>query len=202
MKQPVLPMGDAPRLRLATSSDILKLNELIELSVRSLSVGYYTELQVESALRYVFGVDTQLISDGTYYIVESSTGELIAAGGWSRRRTLYGGDQMKEVADPLLNPETDAARVRAFFVHPAAARCGLGRRLYHRCAMDAARAGFRTLELVATLPGERFYLALGFMPLERSSVTLPDGEALDVVHMSRQVPAASLSEEQQTHDLS
>jgi GNAT superfamily N-acetyltransferase len=172
-------------LRLASSSDIPALRQLIDVSVRSLSVGYYTQAQIESALRYVFGPDTQLIADQTYYVVEDGTGALVGAGGWSRRRTLYGGDQMKEGADTLLNPATDAARIRAFFVHPGAARCGLGRRLFNRCAVDAAQAGFRTLELVATLPGEPFYLALGFLSLDRSAITLPDGEILGVVRMTR-----------------
>jgi GNAT superfamily N-acetyltransferase len=180
-----LQRDDPRQLRLATVSEILALGHLIELAVRSLSVGFYTESQIESALRYVFGPDTQLILDQTYYVIEQGSGQLLAAGGWSRRRTLYGGDQMKEVADPLLNPDTDAARIRAFFVHPAAARRGLGRRLFDRCVLDAASAGFRTLELVATLPGERFYLSLGFVALERSAVTLADGQILEVVHMSR-----------------
>lgn len=176
---------DPGQIRLATYADIRALRQLIDLSVRRLSLGYYTDSQIESALRYVFGPDTQLIADQTYYVVEHGTGELRGAGGWSRRRTLYGGDQMKERADPLLNPGSDAARIRAFFVHPAAARCGLGRWLFERCLIDAAQAGFQMLELVATLPGERFYLALGFEPSERSVVTLADGEKLQVVRMTR-----------------
>jgi GNAT superfamily N-acetyltransferase len=173
------------QLRLALLRDVPRLCRLIEQSVRDLSVGYYSDAQIDSALCYVFGPDTQLIADQTYYVVETDTKDLIAAGGWSRRRTLYGGDQMKGTADPLLDPATDAARLRAFFVHPAWARKGLGRQLFARCAADAARAGFRRLELVATLPGEPLYLALGFAPLERSTVVLPDGETLPVVHMAR-----------------
>jgi GNAT superfamily N-acetyltransferase len=173
------------RLRLATSADIPELGQLIEQSVRALSVGYYTGPQIESALRYVFGPDTQLIADQTYYVAEGTAGKLIAAGGWSRRRTLYGGDQMKGTTDPPLEPTAEAARLRAFFVSPAWARRGLGRQLFERCAADAARAGFRTLELMATLPGEPLYLALGFVPLERSVVALPDGEVLPVVRMAR-----------------
>jgi GNAT superfamily N-acetyltransferase len=190
--------NDDPRqLRLATSSDIPALRQLIEVSVRSLSAGYYTGPQIESALRYVFGPDTQLIADQTYYVVEDGTGELIGAGGWSRRLTLYGGDQLKAGADPLLNPSTDAARLRAYFVHPGAARCGLGRRIFQRCVMDAAQAGFRTLELMATLPGEQFYLALGFVSLERSAVTLPDGEILEVVRMAR--PLSQMTPPEREH---
>lgn len=178
------------QLRLAELRDVPKLCRLIEQSVRALSVGYYTDAQIESALHYLFGPDTQLIADQTYYVVETDTKDLIAAGGWSRRRTLYGGDQLKRAADPLLDSATDAARLRAFFVHPAWARHGLGRQLFARCAADAARAGFQTLELVATLPGEPLYLALGFVPLERSTVSLPDGERLPVVHMARPLSAS------------
>lgn len=174
-----------PTLRLANHEDTPQLRDLIEQSVRALSVGYYSERQIESALRYVFGPDTQLIADRTYFVIESEAGELIAAGGWSRRRTLYGGDQMKEADDPLLDPATESARIRAFFVHPAWARRGLGRQLYDRCAADAASAGFRTLELMATLPGEPLYRALGFVPLEHSATTLPDGEVLPMVRMAR-----------------
>jgi GNAT superfamily N-acetyltransferase len=173
------------RLRLATSGDIPELGRLIEESVRGLSVGYYNGPQIESALRHVFGPDTQLIADQTYYVVEGQEGELIAAGGWSRRRTLYGADHMKRGEDPLLDPATEPARIRAFFVHPAWARRGLGRRLYDCCAAEAALAGFQTLELMATLPGEPLYRALGFVPVERSEVALPGGEKLPVVRMTR-----------------
>src|SRR5262245_48280759 len=175
-------------LRLATPADTPALRDLIEQSVRALSVGYYTGAQIEGALRYVFGPDTQLIADRTYYVIASEAGALVAAGGWSRRRTLYGGDQMKGAEDPLLDPAIDPARVRAFFVHPAWVRRGLGRRLFDRCAADAAGAGFRALELVATLPGEPLYLALGFVPLERTVVALPDGQELPVIRMARPLP--------------
>jgi GNAT superfamily N-acetyltransferase len=179
-----------PRPRLATSVDIPELARLIEQSVRTLSVGYYTGPQIESALlRYVFGPDAQLIADQTYYVVEGKSGDLMAAGGWSYRRTLYGGDQMNGTTGSLLDPTTEAARLRSFFVHPMWARRGMGRRLFDCCAAEAARAGFRTLELMATLPGEPFYLALGFVPLERTAVALPDGEMLPVVHMTRPLSA-------------
>jgi GNAT superfamily N-acetyltransferase len=182
------------RPRLATPEDIPWLRGLIEQSVRTLSAPYYTGPQIESALRYVFGPDTQLIADRTYYVIESEEGELVAAGGWSRRRTLYGGDQMKGAEDPLLEPTTEAARIRAFFVHPAWARHGLGRQLFDRCAEDAAMAGFRKLELMATLPGEPLYRALGFAQLERAVAPLPDGEMLPEVHMARTLSAPSRPE--------
>src|SRR5687768_2100107 len=175
-----------PHLRPATPADVSALHPLIDASVRSLSAGYYTAPQVESALRFLFGPDTQLIADGTYYVIESG-GALAAAGGWSRRHTLYGGDQAKGAEDPLLDPATDAARIRAFFVHPAWARRGLARRLFAECLTSASAAGFRRLELVATLPGEPLYAALGFAAAERYSLTLPDGVELPVVRMTRPV---------------
>jgi GNAT superfamily N-acetyltransferase len=186
---------DQRRLRLATSADVPELRRLIEHSVRTLSVGYYTGPQIESALlRYVFGPDTQLIADQTYYVVEGKTGELLASGGWGRRRTLYGAAPLNGATEPLLDPATEAARLRALFVHPAWARRGLGRQLFERCAADAARAGFRTLELMATLPGEPFYLALGFVPLERTLVAMPDGEKLPVVRMARSLAVSPTTE--------
>ena len=177
------------QLRLATLADVPRLRELIEQSVRGLSVSYYSSSQIESALRYVFGPDTQLISDRTYFIVENDSGELVAAGGWSRRKTLYGGDQRKTQADPLLDPATDAARIRAFFVHSAWSRRGLARQLFDRCAADAARAGFRKLELMATLPGVPLYCALGFVEIERVADRLPDGEVITVIRMTRPLQA-------------
>lgn len=174
--------------RLATAADVPRLRALIDASVRALSTGYYSPAQIDSALKYVFGPDTRLIEDGTYFVIASDAGELIAAGGWSRRRKVYGGDQMSAAADALLDPATDPARVRAFYVHPDWARRGLARRLFERCAQDAARAGFRALELVATLPGEPLYLALGFAPVERYDAPLPDGEVLPVVRMTRSLP--------------
>ena len=158
---------------------------LIGRSVRALSVGYYSDAQVEAALAHVFGVDTPLVRDGTYYLIESDRGEVVAAGGWSRRRTLYGGDQAKGADDPLLDPAADPARIRAFFVDPGWARQGLGRRLFDTCAAEAAAAGFRALELVATLPGEPFYRALGFAPAGRLAPALPGGVVLPVVRMTR-----------------
>ena len=174
------------RIRPARSDDIPALKELIEASVRELSEGFYTPQQAESGLRYVFGVDTQLITDGSYYVIEDDDG-FVAAGGWSRRRTLYGGDQMKGSEDPLLDPATESARIRAFFVAPRAARQGLGRRLYQQCADAAARAGFTSLELVATMPGIPLYRALGFEMGEEYSVSLPDGVDLPVARMHKRL---------------
>jgi GNAT superfamily N-acetyltransferase len=130
----------------------------------------------------VFGPDTQLIADGTYYVIEAQ-GEIVAAGGWSRRATLYGGDQLKDASDSLVDPERDAARIRAFFVHPDWTRRGLARRLYDVCASSALAAGFTELELVSTLPGEPLYRALGFAPVEERVHEMPDGVGLPVIRM-------------------
>jgi GNAT superfamily N-acetyltransferase len=173
-------------VRLATLADVAVLQKLIEQSARGLSVGYYTTSQIESSLRYVFGTDTRLIADGTYYVVEAE-GRMVACGGWSRRRTLFGGDQMKQGEDPLLDPATDAARIRAFFVDPEWARRGLGSLLIERSIEAARAAGFLRMELIATLPGEPLYRAAGFVETERFSLRLPDGVEVPVVRMSRTI---------------
>jgi GNAT superfamily N-acetyltransferase len=180
-------MSEDLPLRLARPDDVPALRVLIDRSVRGLSAGVYAGSQIESALRYVFGPDSKLIADGTYYMIDSPAGGLAAAGGWGRRRTLYGGDQTKGEDDPLLDPATEPARVRAFYVHPDWARRGLARRLFERCAADAGRAGFKVLELMATLPGVPLYLALGFTAIEETVANMPDGETLPLVRMTRPV---------------
>jgi|RhiMetdeSRZDD1v2_1073273.scaffolds.fasta_scaffold1397578_1 GNAT superfamily N-acetyltransferase len=185
------PPSDRLPLRAACTHDLPAIEALIARSARELSVGFYTEAQVASLLRHVFGADTQLIRDGTYYVVEAASDGLVAAGGWSRRRTLYGGDRMKQGDDPSLDPGREPARIRAFFVHPDWARRGLGRRLYDRCESAALAAGFRQLALVATLPGEPLYRALGFELDERFTLTLPDGIEVPVARMSRPIDLAT-----------
>jgi GNAT superfamily N-acetyltransferase len=172
------------RLRAAEPQDAAALSGLIVRSARELSAGYYTAEQAEAAIRYVFGVDSQLLADGTYFLIEEE-GRIVACGGWSRRRTLFGGDQAKHGPDPLLDPARDPARIRAFFVDPPMARRGLGRQLLGAC-IDAARsAGFHALELVSTLPGEPLYAACGFSVLERFALDLPGDVRLPVVRMRR-----------------
>jgi GNAT superfamily N-acetyltransferase len=177
------------RLRPAAPADVPAIQALIGDSVRGLSAGRYDAAQVESSLRHVFGVDTQLIADGTYYVVEAGHA-LAAAGGWSARRTLYGGDQHKSAADLRLDPATEPARIRAFFVHPGWARRGLGRLLFAACEEAARAAGFRAFELVATLPGEPLYTALGFVAREPVIVPLPDGLTLPCIHMTLEIEPA------------
>ena len=177
---------NAFQLRRARREDVGALQRLIDRSVRQLGSAWYTSGQIASALRFIFGVDTQLIDDGTYYVVQGADG-IVAAGGWSGRRTLFGGDQWKHGADAPLDPATDAGRIRAFFVDPASARRGLGRMLFDQCLTDARAAGFQRLELMATLPGEPLYRALGFEADENVSLALPDGVAVPLVRMSRAI---------------
>ena len=172
--------------RLATEDDVTALRALIDASARGLSAGFYSPEQIEAAVTHVFGVDSQLIADGTYFVIDGPDGP-VAAGGWSARRTLYGGDQMKGSADPLLDPSTEAARIRAFFVHPRWARRGLARRLYAACESAARDAGFATFELMATKPGEPFYATLGFNIIERVLVPLPGGVEVPFARMRRRI---------------
>ena len=160
------------------------MRALIPLSVRGLSRGFYSDAQIESAIRHIFGPDTQLIADRTYFVA-AVRGVLVGCGGWGRRRTLFGGDQMKTAEDPLLDPKAEPARVRAFFVHPDWARRGIGGAILEACANAARDAGFRRVELVATLPGEPLYRMFGFDVLERFEAAMPDGLTLSVVRMIR-----------------
>lgn len=159
-------------LRTAQRTDIPALQDLISRSGRVLSVGYYSPSQADAITRYVFGVDTQLIDDQTYFVVDHD-GRIVACGGWSKRRTLFGGDQTKHGPDPLLDPTSEAARIRAFFVEPSMARRGLGRQLMTACILAAKQAGFVSLELASTMPGEPLYTASGFTVLERFELDLP-----------------------------
>ena len=165
-------------VRLATPADIPALTALIDASVRGLQAGDYTPAQIDRALRAVYGVDTQLIADGTYFVVEMAGGTIAGCGGWSKRKTLYGGDAFNAREDSLLDPRCDAARIRAFFVHPDWARRGIGATILEACESAAIAAGFQRLEMGATLTGVPFYLAKGYRAVEDLAVPLPDGEAL------------------------
>jgi GNAT superfamily N-acetyltransferase len=184
------------RIRLAETRDIPLLRELIEASVRGLQAGDYSAAQLESALRTVYGVDTQLISDGTYFAAEATefSGEepadaplLVGCGGWSRRKTLFGGDQFSQREDSLLDPAVDAAKIRAFFVHPAWARRGIGGMILEACETAAWAAGFRRLEMGATLTGVPFYRAKGYVELEAVEAPMENGLTLPIVRMGRRV---------------
>ena len=174
-------------LRNATADDIPTLRELIEHSVRELQAGWYTPEQIEAAVRSVFGVDRQLIDDGTYYVAEMG-GQIAGCGGWSKRGTLYGSshyDQSRN--DVLLDPEKDAARIRAFFTHPKFARKGVGRALLEHCEEAARTDGFRRMEMAATLPGVPLYAAHGYVALDTIDVPLPEGQSIQVRRMAKQL---------------
>ncbi len=173
-------------IRLATPEDVPALRELITVSARELSRGFYSSEETESAIRHVFGPDSRLIADGTYFVAEED-GALAGCGGWSRRRTLYGGDQTKSGDEPLLDPKTEAAKVRAFFVHPDFARRGVGSRILEACLSAARASGFRRVELAATLPGVPFYAARGFVARERLEAPMPGGRGLPIVRMDRDI---------------
>jgi GNAT superfamily N-acetyltransferase len=179
-----------PILRTATSADLDGIRELIAASVRGLQ-HEYSEGQREQALASVFTPDTQLIADGTYYILEAPDGALMACGGWSWRKTLYGGDHHHASRDDArLNAETDAAKIRAFFVHPQWARRGLGTRLLEACERAAWDAGFRRCEMGATLSGVPLYERHGYRRVGEILVDLPGGERLPVVRMEKMLASA------------
>src|SRR5262249_48335788 len=150
--------------RRATFADTPALERLIAESARGLASDDYSAAQIEAALGTAWGVDSELIADGTYFVVEAGgeKAEIVGCGGWSKRATLFGGDGQAGRRSDLLDPARDAARIRAFFVHPRWARRGIGRALIERCESEARAHGFRSFELMATLPGERLYRALGY----------------------------------------
>ena len=181
-------------LRLATEEDVPALHGLVEASVRGLQAGDYTHGQIEGALGTVLGLDTQLIRDGTYFVAEVSDEpdaldqkavpkRLAGCGGWSKRRTLFGADRGPGREPELLDPATDAAKVRAIFVHPEFARRGLGSLILARVEAEAAAAGFTRYEMGSTLTGVPLYRLKGYVEVERIGVPLWNGEALSVVKM-------------------
>ncbi len=173
-------------IRTANTSDTPAIAALIDASVRRLSEGYYSAEEIERALVRVFGVDSQLIADGTYFVAEED-GVLVGCGGWGRRATLYGGDQA-ERNDAELDPATDAAKIRAFYVAPSHARKGIARRLLDVCEAAARAHGFRRAELAATLPGVPLYAAMGYAGDEEVASDLGDGYALRCIRMEKALP--------------
>jgi GNAT superfamily N-acetyltransferase len=171
-------------LRKASLEDRPALEELIAESARGLSRGHYTDAQVEAALGSAFGVDSELIRDGTYFVAEAE-GEIVGCGGWSRRATLFGSDAQPGRRSDLLDPSRDSARIRAFFVHPDRARRGIGRAILERCEAEARAHGFRSAELLATLPGHDFYRSLGYAGDERVEYPLPGGISIAFIPMRK-----------------
>ena len=199
------------KLRKAVPEDIPQLSALIDASVRGLQAQDYSPQQIELALKHVYGVDSQLIADGTYFVVDCGGPEaegveqagradsehriIIGCGGWSRRKTLCGGDVYAHREDQtLLDPACDAAKIRAFFVHPDWARRGIGSMVLRACEQAAVSEGFTRLEMGATLTGAALYTAHGYAATGQIAVPLPDGRTLPVIRMEktmgcRQTPA-------------
>ena len=191
-------------VRVATLDDVPVLREVIEASVRGLQAQDYTARQIEMALKGVYGVDTRLIADGTYFAAETvnaasprlnsedalngrRAGIIVACGGWSKRKTLFGGDQWGGRQDDLLDPARAAAKIRAFFVRPEWARRGIGTMILEACEAAAKAAAFKCLEMGATLSGVPFYAAKGYAALENVGVPLGDGESLPIVRMAKAI---------------
>jgi N-acetylglutamate synthase-like GNAT family acetyltransferase len=183
------------QIRKAVAADIPKLRALIDSSVRGLQADDYSPKQIEGALKNIFGVDSQLIADETYFIAEakvetkSERAETIAVGcgGWSKRKTLFGGDQWASRTDSLLDPRTDAAKIRSFFVHPEWPRRGIGSAILETCEAAAKSAGFTRAEMGATLTGVKLFQVRGYVPLESIEIPLENGAMLPVVRMTKQL---------------
>jgi len=179
---------DAAQLRfhLATPADIPRIPPLIEASVRGLGPQAYSDSQIEQALGTWLGLDTQLVLDGTYFLAEvPESASLAACGGWSRRKTPFGADHRPGRDDALLDPGIDAAKIRAFFVHPAWARRGIGSRILELCEQAARAEGFSRAEMGATLTGVPFYRRHGYAEIETMDLPLANGEVLPIVKMAK-----------------
>jgi GNAT superfamily N-acetyltransferase len=176
-------------IRIATPADRETIQQLIAISARELSRGYYSEEQVSAALKSVYGVDSMLIEDGTYFVAEVEC-IIVGCGGWGKRKTLFGGDQFSSRDAALVDPPFEAAKIRAFFIHPNFARQGIGRAILDLCEAEAARQGFISLELMSTLPAVEFYRACGYVatdPIFYEAVGVP----LKFVPMKKALPASS-----------
>jgi GNAT superfamily N-acetyltransferase len=175
--------------RLAVPDDIPALTVLVDAAIAVLQRGFLDNTQIESS-RAIMGIDTQLIEDGTYFVVESG-GEIAGCGGWSRRATLYGGNQTPGRDSTLLDPAFDPARVRAMYTSPAHARRGVGRLILSLCEAAAASEGFTRLELMSTLSGEPLYTAYGFRPVERFD-DATGGAPVPIIRMEKPVAPSLL----------
>ena len=173
-------------LRKAIVADMPLLESLIARSARGLSTEDYRPAQVEGALRGAFGVDSQLLKDQTYFVAEEN-GVIVGCGGWSYRATLFGGDARGDRDSTSLDPGTQAAKIRAFFVEPSHARRGIGSLLLERCEQGARQHGFSQVELMATLPGVKLYAARGYVGTERISVDVGSGENIEFLPMRKKL---------------
>lgn len=173
------------KIRTATAADLPAIEEVMRASMASLGRAFYDETQTASAVRFIAVADPEIVADGTYFVVEDM--EIVACGGWSRRKKLFTGTSAQEAAEGWLDPATEPARIRAMFVKPGYARRGIGRMILDRAEAEARAAGFSSCELMATLPGVPLYEACGYERLEDVTIQLPDGVALECVRMGRRV---------------
>jgi predicted N-acetyltransferase YhbS len=171
-------------IRTATAHDLPAIERVMRASMASLGSHFYDEKQVASAVRFIAVADPGIVADGTYFVVEDE-GEVVACGGWSKRKKLFTGTAGQAAVDGWLDPATEPARIRAMFVHPDHARRGIGRMIVDRAESEAREAGFATCELMATLPGVPLYAACGYEPVEKTTIELPDGVRLECVRMTR-----------------
>lgn len=160
------------------------LNSLIHASARTLSDADYSPEQIEGLIRFVFGVDSELVLDQTYFVVEKE-GVAVACGGWSKRRTLFGGDVCKTRESGYLDPSKDAAKIRAFFVHPDFSRQGLAKLLIDHCEKASKEFGFKEMELMSTVPGINFYQSQGYRGEQKINYTLPNGIVIELLPMHK-----------------
>ena len=183
------PTATTFALRPARLEDVTELETLIAISARTLLAPWYSSAQIDAAVGSVFAVDMQLIEDQTYFVTAQGS-TIVGCGGWSRRKTLFGADRgHTSDADSVLDPARDPARIRAFFVHPACARRGIAAALMRHCEQAAADAGFKTMELVATLAGEPLYAAFGFAAIEHFEIPLSGSLTMPVVRMGKDIAA-------------
>lgn len=173
------------KTRPATLHDLPQIEALIEQSMHVLAGRDYSFEQIESALRYLMGIDPRIINDGTYLVAEVD-GKVVGAGGWSMRQALYGRGDTARNEDPcLLNPAREPSRLRALFVHPGWARRGIGKMLVHLAEYNARDYGFRAMELVSTLTGRALYEATGYRAIKQVEITLPDGVLFPGISMRK-----------------
>jgi GNAT superfamily N-acetyltransferase len=170
--------------RLATHEDLPQLQTLIDLAIDRNQREFLDVDQISSS-RAIMGLDTQLVDDGTYFVVECD-GAIAGCGGWSRRATMYGGDHSSGRDAALLNPESDAARVRAMYTHPDFVRRGIGKLILELCEQAARAEGFRRLELVATMSGEPLYRSAGYSSVEEMS-DASGGAAVPLLLMAKSI---------------
>jgi len=188
-------------LRHATLADIPEIERVIRDSIAGISVRTYDARQVASSLQYIAHLDRELVTDGTYFVVEQDrevagemtddvSGEIVGCGGWSRRGRLYAGSGSAEGDARFLDPSSEPARVRAMFVSPRFERRGIGRMILQACEAEALAAGFREIELMAMLSGHALYLASGYRDVEQVAGKLEDGTPYPMIRMRKRIRGA------------